>query len=224
MYQGYSDAEITPDLRVARFIGNPHTKLDEIRLMSMFRAMELCRQEKFRLADIYDNRIPNHGGEVTSAFHPYVDTQETTVGYGMIPVDTYFACRNESYLLGISLTPVPAAEVALFEKDGKGAVRVGEFVMFSPNKEKLKTDDLILELDGKRVTNMADIKTALAHAKDKSHIPAKVISDKHITEVELKAADATIDVSKYQDAIVKAVCANYPGTSDRPVCGAKTAK
>lgn len=224
LFQGYSDIQISPDLRVARFVGNPHTSHREIALMSAFRAVEICRTEKYRLADIYDTRIPSSGGEIKAGYRPYVDTQETVAGYGHVPMDTYFACRNETFLLGIAMKPVPPSEIAPYVKDSVGAVRVEGFVMFSPNQSRLKTDDIIFEIDGRRISNMADIKSAVAHAANKERIPAKVVSDKRVTDLELKSADATVQVSESQDAMVKALCRDYPGTSDRPICGAKVAK
>lgn len=221
LFQGYSDLNLSADLRVARFVGNTYTSQQSIAMMSAFRAIEICREEKFRLADIYDTKIPSSGGEIKDGYRPYIDIQENSVGYGHVPYDTYFACRNEIYLLGVLWRPVPASEVSTYAKDGKGAFRIEGFMMFSPNQGRMKVDDLVLEVDGNRIANSSELKAALANAKNKERIPAKVISDKKIQFVELKSADTTSQFLSEQDAFVKAVCDDYPGASDRPICGAK---
>ncbi len=224
MFQGYSDIQLSPSMRVARFVGNGHTSHQEIALMSEFRAIEICKGEKYRLADIYDVKIPGSGGQIKAGYRPYIDTQENAVGYGFVPMDTYFACRNEIYLLGVSFRPVPSSEITSYAKDGKGAMRVEGFLLFSPNQGLLKTDDLVLAIDGKRVSNISELKAAVGDAKDKDHILAQVVSGGRLATLELKAKEATVQLARAQDEMVSNLCRNYPGASDSSICGAKTAK
>lgn len=216
--QGYSDLKISDDMRVARFVGNPHTDRQEIGVLSVFRAIEICRGEKFRIADIYETKFPNKGGALKSDYRPYTDTQEDPTGYAYVPVDAYFACRNEVYLMGMALNPVRPSEVAAHINDGRGGIRVEDFVMFSPNQDQLKVDDLILEINGTRVSNVSEAKAAVARATDKNRIPAKIISNNKVSTTWLKAASATSQVLTAQDSLVSAVCENYPRASVSPLC------
>ncbi|MCM2278156.1 MAG: hypothetical protein NDJ89_08775 [Oligoflexia bacterium] len=221
IFDGYSDLKISDDLRVARFVGSPHTNRQEIAALSGFRAIEICRSENFLLADIYETRIPSKGGALNPSYRPYVDTQDDFTGYAYVPYDSYFACRNELHILGIALKPVKPEEVNTYVNDGKGALRAEGFVALAPNQDRLKVDDLILELNGKRVSNTAEAKAAIATASDMDQIPAKIVSNKQISLMKLKAASVTTHAVAAQDAIVKAVCKNYPGASESLICREK---
>lgn len=219
--QGYSDLKVSPELRVARFVGNAQTGVEEISMMSAFRAIEICHDEKFKLADILDSQIPSSGGKIKEGYRPYTDTQKDFSGYGYFPVDTYFTCRNSLSLAGVALKPVNAGDISAFVKDGKGAAQIEALVMLSPNQKILKVDDIILEVDGKRVENPQGVKSAIAQAKNKDSIPSKIVSDKKISVVNLKASDVTGLTIDQQEKMIRAVCANYPGASERPICTGK---
>src|ERR1035437_4597960 len=70
---GYKDGE-TGGIRVARFVGNAKTSPDDSRDFSLFRAIEYCREEGFKVARVYLVNDMSHDNVVhKSATNTYSD-------------------------------------------------------------------------------------------------------------------------------------------------------
>ena len=180
-HEGYKEKTLE-GLQVVVFRGNSYSKKAKARFYAEFRAIEVCRETGFKLANIFDFMDKTTSRDVirTSSFGP-------SYYYGMSPfysrysgfgmsagfgnsvhdswketyvypnIEVVFRCSNEAVRPELLLREVPAEEMKHLVKDLKGALQVEKVPEDSPNKGNLLPGDIILKLGETRIQRIYEL-------------------------------------------------------------------
>jgi hypothetical protein len=131
--------------------------------------------------------------------------------------DMLFSCKNNFYLVGIQMEPVPPENVKEVSKDNVGALQIIGFTNDSPNKDDLQVGDIILKVEGRRVVNMVQLSEALENAKDKNKVTLTVGREGKRKSVSVVAEDKIDALLKNQEQSIQSACV-VPEIKKRQIC------
>lgn len=228
--EGYFDGA-SDGLRLSTFVGNQYTKPGKARLYAEFHAIETCKSEGYKFAnviDIFDKSVRKQVTKTDSTgptyygsygmypFYSRYSGMGVGVGFGttssrswnetyVFPrIEVPYTCDNSIYRPKLMFREVPAEEMKHLVKDIKGGVQVQKIMDDSPNKGTLKQDDMILKAQGSRIERVYEL--------------IKLFSEKHTgVEIELlregarikttmKATDVTDVAGAAEEKIIEEAC------------------
>lgn len=230
--KGYSD-RVENELKVSNFRGNSYTKVAIARLFAEFHAIETCKTEGGRSANILDIFDKTESKEVLrttgSAFGPTYYG-----GYGMYPyysryssfgvgatfntvatdtwpetlvypnIDVYYTCETEVWRPKVMFREIPAAEMKHLVKDLHGGIQVEKLMADSPNTKFLSEGDIILKANGRRIERVYE----LIHLfSDKSRqVRVEILREGEKKSLTLKADNVTNTVGEAENKIIAEAC------------------
>lgn len=248
---GYSEENVTDHVARARFTANANTTVRLARLLSAFRAQEICDDEGFKFARIVGER--NHStsktvrktasygytSQVNSTGNVYVNGNNATLysqsnggdtfgsstswneTYTYPVYDTFFRCANEVRVIQAQLRIVPGEEIKDYAKDLLAAPQVTDMPDNSVNKGRIQVGDIILKVDNKRTTNFDQFTTALDRTADPTKVPMLIVREGNKVTVNVATVDASQDFEDTKFEIVSSAC-RLSDVSDRPLCKSVT--
>ncbi len=244
---GYSDAKIDEKTMVARFAGNSLISKNEVALFSHFRAIEVCREQGFKLSRVYATRDLSNSQTVqkssTSTFQDPVyfsgavnsNTNFNGAVYGggglalttswqetyTYPIfDTYYRCANEVFTVLVKLKQITIQDMKPFVKDLLAAVQIEEILPDSPNIDVFKVGDLVLKVNEKRIQNIEQFDVAIGEAKDPKKIPLQIVREGVARKIVIVADDKSANIVKAENQIIYNVCAP-PEFWNRKTCSSQ---
>ncbi len=201
---GYVDSMESESISIARFIGNPNTPAKNIEGLAITRAMEVCYERGAQITFIMDGADTSTSTEANGKSTTYPS------------FNSYFSCGSKSSGIGIGMKALSPEDVKSFVKDLMGAVQVQEIAENSPNKGKVQIGDIIIKVNGNRITNKRQLIAELRYdSKDK--ISLNIIRDGSAKTIELKRVDTTEQNSKKYLTSKNLACKD-PEISERPFC------
>lgn len=229
---GFTDATIDENLKKVEFLGNSSTKKDKAEAYAKFRAVEICRKQD-KLTHIllvtdktfdkdisyttsyyptyyygaapYYGRYGYHGGGVAMySGSPQMQTTNETYTYPYYEV--YFECMNDPIDSKVSFKPLSSSQVKDFVKDLKGAVQVDEILPDSPNRNILKSADIIVKANNERVGNKLELYQASRRNPRGNKFILDIFREGKPMKVEVNFEDVTELVTHAEKGIVKEGC------------------
>ena len=242
---GYSEARIDDKVMVTRFAGNGNTHRDDASAFSQFRALELCKEQGFRITRILSSKdlstsqtvqrtsnfnfgnanasVNGFGQPFPSAYYSGTanqvgvsNTWNQTFNYPTF--DTFFSCKNQAYLAKLNLKEISAEDAKPFVKDLMGVVQIQDFIEGSPNRDILRIGDFILRINGERIRTLAEGMNAIDGAKDKDQIKFLIVRDGKLLTVNAKAVDGTTMLEESAKKFLATVCSNVLELKNRSIC------
>ncbi len=257
---GYEDHKINESVRVARFTGNAYTNVKDASKLSVFRAIEVCRESGNRIARIfgqnnlskskdyqrsssYTYSSPTHftGNATTTSNYNYLgggmmnSSSNTnfngtfqggqTYGGGSSWVetltfptyDTYFACHDQAWAVGIVPKDLTVEDLKPLVKDLMAAIQIESLSGDSPNFSVLQVGDIIYKVNKKRITNGVDFILALNDAPNKQQISLQLFRDGKQKTVNVIAVDLTQEFTTDNQEVVSMAC-TVPEIKARSIC------
>lgn len=230
--RGYEDRK-EDDIRISNFRANSYTKIPEARLYAEFHAIENCKTEAGRYANILDIFDRTEAKEITrttgSAFGPTYYG-----GYGMYPyysryssfgvgasfntistdtwnetlvypnIDVFYTCETKVYRPKVMFREVPAEEMKHLVKDLKGGLQVEKVVADSPNRMVLDDDDIILRANGTRIDRVYEL---IHMFNDQSRqVKIEFLREGQKKTAIMKSDDVTNFISEAENKIIAEAC------------------
>ncbi|WPU66924.1 PDZ domain-containing protein [Peredibacter starrii] len=230
--RGFDDRE-EDGIRISNFRANSYTKVANARLYAEFHAIENCKNEAGRTANILDIYDRTEAKEITrttgSAFGPTYYG-----GYGMYPyysrystfgvgasfntistdtwnetlvypnIDVLYTCEAEVWRPKVMFREVPADEMKHLVKDLKGGLQVQKVIADSPNHNVLDEGDIILRANGVRIDRVYQ----LIHLfSDKSRqVKVEFLREGQKKTATLKSDNVTSFVGEAEKKIIGDAC------------------
>lgn len=239
---GYEQCSFEKELSVVNFRGNNYTKKSTAELFAKFRAVELCREARKKVADLVgivdrseNKTVTRTSGGVygfPSYYYGYSPFYNRYSGFGFgssiglmsgsawnetltYPnIDVVYRCAEKVYEPEIILREVSAEDMKQLTKDLKGALQVEKFIDGSPNK-KLEQGDFILKVAGERIEKSWQLMAAFDH--EHRALPVEIMRDGSRTKMQLESNDVTDKVEKSQQEIINKGC-EFKEIKKRPIC------
>lgn len=230
--RGYSD-RTEEDIHISNFKANSYTKVGNARLFAEFHAIENCRREGFKYANILDIFDKTEAKEVMrttgSAFGP------TYYGsYGMYPyysrysnfgvgasfntvstdtwhetrvypnIDVYYTCDNLIWRPKTMFREVPAEEMKHLVKDLRGGIQIEKIMSDSPNLTILAEGDIIIKANGKRIDRVYMLVQLFNEKAHEARV--EVLREGEKKTFTMKASDVTATVNEAEKKIIVDAC------------------
>lgn len=228
--EGYSDST-KDDLKVSTFKANHYTSPAKARLYAEFRAIQQCLSEGYQYAniiDIFDKTIskevtktdanvygPSYGMGMYPFYSRYssfgvginysnVSSRSWNETYVYPVIEVPYTCVNTVYRPKIMFREIPAVEMKHLVKDIKGGVQIQKFLDDSPNEKTLKTDDIILRVNGERIERVYEL---IQYFSDKRQtVKLEVLRDGVKKSASMKAVDVSDVIKPAEEKIVNEAC------------------
>lgn len=241
---GYTDQIIDGNLRMVTFQGNSKTSKERAETFAKFRAIEICKEMNSPIAHILVVKNQSFQKEIsqTSTYYPsyyygaapyygrygpygagvnmYYAPAGTTVSnetYEYPKFDVYFECVTNAVDSRVSFKPLSQSQVEKFSQDMKGGVEVDEVLPDSPNKNVVKSADIILKANGNRVGSIVELYKESRNVAGKN-LKLDIIREGKPKVVEAKFVDVTEMASESQNAIIKEFCKLTEKEEKHQVC------
>lgn len=228
--QGYRD-NVFEEMKVASFKGNSYTKKDRARMFAEFRAIESCRSESHKHAniiDIFDKTIEKEiirssGGAWGPSFYggmyPYY-SRYSSIGVGIdystistnswsetliFPyIEVYYTCTDAIFRPQVLFKELSSEQIKHLVKDVKGAIQVENILKGSPNENSLQLGDIVLKANGKRIEKVYEL--IRMFNTDSRDVSLQMLREGSIVVTKLKSADVTKEVIRTEEEIIQNVC------------------
>lgn len=228
---GYTDQIIDGDLRMVTFQGNSKTSKERAETFAKFRAIEICNEMNSPLTHIlvvkdqsfqkeisqastyyptYYGAAPYYGryGPYGSGVNMYYAPAGTTVyneTYEYPKFDVYFECVTKAMDSRVSFKPLSQSQVSQFSKDMKGGVQVDEVLPDSPNKNVVKSADIILKANDSRVGSIIELYKE-SRKTGGNNLKLDIVREGKPKVVTAKFIDVTDMIAESQNEIIKEFC------------------
>lgn len=228
--EGYRDRTFE-ELRVSSFKANPYTKKNRAVLYAEFRAIDQCRAESKKhanLIDVLDKTIEKEitkstggawGPSIYGGAYPYY-SRYSTIGVGIdystissnswketltFPyIEILYTCSDLVFRPKVQLKELGADEIKHLVKDVKGALQIEKILDDSPNKDRFESGDIILKASGKRIEKVYEL-IGLFNAIQRD-VPLDILREGERHLINLKSVDVTKDVALTENEIIKKAC------------------
>lgn len=229
---GYTDQVVDGNLRMVTFQGNAKTTKERAELFAKYRAIEICKEMNAPLTHIllvrdqsfekeisqtqsyyptyyygaapYYGRYGPYGGGVNMYYGP-AGTTTYNETYKYPKYEVYFECDSKAFDSGVSFKPLSQSQVSKFVQDLKGGVQVDEVLPDSPNKNLLKSADIILSANGSRVGNVLELYKASREARQ-NNFTLDIIREGKPQKVLVKFKDVTEHAKESERRIIDETC------------------
>lgn len=201
---GYIDSMETETISIARFVGNPHIPIKSVQWYSYIRSQEVCSERGAKLGLVLETVDTSTATEINGKSTSYPSA------------NTYFRCAFKSSGIGVVVKTLSSEQVKPFVKDLMGAVQAQEIGEDSPNKGLIQIGDIILKVNGNRITNSKQLILEL-NSDSKEKITINVIRDGNAQKIELNRVNTT-DRNIKINAGNKLHACKEPEISERPFC------
>jgi hypothetical protein len=248
--EGYRDS-LQDELKIATFKANTVTKMEKAQSYAEFRAIENCRENENKHANIIDIsdksvrkdvvRTSGSGWGPSYGFgmYPYYsryssigvgvnystmssDSWNETLVYPIIQV--YYTCSDQIVRPELRLKEISSEQMKLLVKDLRGALQIENIPENSPNEKLIEQGDLILKVNGKRIEKIYEL---IRYFKDKnSVVDLQILREGEKKNVKIKAIDITPEALKAEKKVITNVCkdkkySHQTTLQKRKICGAK---
>lgn len=228
--EGFSDST-QEDVRVARFKANTRTKKSKAQSYAEFRAIEYCKINENKHANIIDINDKTVQKEITRTsgsgwgpsygfgMYPYYSRYSSFglgVGYSTMSsnswnetltfpvIDVFYTCSDKIIRPELIIREISAEQMKLLVKDLKGALQVEKIPEGSPNTGIVEPGDLILKANGKRIEKVYEL-IKLFTDKD-SVVQVQLLREGERLTASLKGKDITEEALKAEKQIITHVC------------------
>ncbi|HXH30645.1 MAG TPA: hypothetical protein VNJ01_07515 [Bacteriovoracaceae bacterium] len=237
--EGYKE-KMLDELQVVVFRGNSHSKKSKARFYAEFRAIELCRESGFKLANIFEFLDKTTSKEVVhttsfgpsyyygmSPFHNRYSGLGLSAGFGNSNSDSWketyiypyveavYKCSNTVVRPQLSLREVSPEEMKHLVKDLKGAIQIEKITVESAHKGMLRPGDIILKAKELRVQKAYEFLTVFGPEDSGQDI--RILRDGERLVVRVKGQDVSPEIASHQQQVVDQACKEKE-IKDRPIC------
>lgn len=232
---GYSEAKINKLLYLTRFKGNSRTSKQDALDYSIFRAVEICRDNKIKLARLFfifdftkEEKVfhtwtstfqsPSFVSSILSDFGGNVIVQSSVTqgsGYSITnswsdiittpQFHTIFACAENQITIDLDLVAVSKDEMKILVKDLLGGMQIHSLAGSSPLNKYFKYGDIITKVNDQRVQDPAMFSYAIETTVE-HNIKINFYRDGKEQVVSVQKIDVSDDALKTQGALIRKVC------------------
>jgi len=206
---GYSDGELEDKIYFSRFIGNNHTTPNVALMFAKFRAIEVCRDKGLKFPIFVDLKDDSVTASIRKFYSfngdgaAWDEKQVTPV------VSIAFACSNEQFSPLMKIRSVDDEKMEPYVKDLFGAVQVMKIDKDSPNVGNVFDGDIIIKINGIRITDSSRYAQVLMEIKKDSTPEVVLIRDGNQKKVSLRGVDKTEETVQGIKTLITDACKNY---------------
>lgn len=241
---GYSEKDLGDGTTIARFSANALTHPDDARLLSLFRALEICKSRGKRIARFwatddksssttvrqtstqvyqsptYFSGSKNYGNSFSGSAYggnQYGTSLSWDEKLDFPMFDTLFSCGDTAYMTRVTLRVVSDQDMKPYVKDLMGALQIEKIAPDSPNKNVLYLGDIITKVNGLRVRTVPEMSAAIDSTSDKANIKITLIREGKELVVNAQAIDSTQELIAENQKIIQSACV-VPEVKSREIC------
>lgn len=221
---------------MVNFRGNAHTKKKTAELFAKFRAIENCRDQGKKVANILHIRDQSQSKNVLRSsgypsyyygMSPFYSRGYSGIGVGIGTSSTWeetytypefdvvFVCTDKAMGPELVIRQVSAEEMKLLVKDLRGALQVEKVLENSTNTQAIEIGDVILRAEGKRIEKIPQLLSLFT--PEHSSVKVELMREGVKKSAVLRSVDVTELIEGSQKSIIEDACKEKE-IKERKIC------